>query len=41
MKTICGYTIDEYIRIIENFHGHLAPGLLIGDYFHVIRMFRI
>ena len=32
MKTICEYTIDEYKERIEKFHGHLAPGLLIGGF---------
>jgi formylmethanofuran dehydrogenase subunit E len=32
MKTICGHSIEEYIAMIEKFHGHLAPGLLIGGF---------
>lgn len=32
MGTICGHSIDEYIGMIKDFHGHLAPGLLIGGY---------
>ncbi|MCX8124527.1 MAG: formylmethanofuran dehydrogenase subunit E family protein [Spirochaetes bacterium] len=30
MKTICGYSVDEYIHMIEKFHGSVAPGVLIG-----------
>lgn len=26
------YRIDEYIRIVKEFHGSLAPGLLIGGF---------
>lgn len=29
---ICGRTQDEVIQEIENFHGFVAPGLLIGAY---------
>lgn len=29
---ICGRTPEELIRDIENFHGFVAPGLLIGAY---------
>lgn len=32
MKTVCGLTMDEYIKRIEMFHGNLAPGLLIGGF---------
>lgn len=32
METICGYSIDEYIIKVKEFHGHLAPGLLIGGF---------
>ncbi len=32
MNNICGYTADEYIDMIKEFHGNLAPGLLIGGY---------
>ena len=32
MKNVCGYTIEDYITKIEKFHGHLAPGLLIGGF---------
>jgi formylmethanofuran dehydrogenase subunit E len=32
METICGYSIDEYIIKVKGFHGHLAPGLLIGGF---------
>ena len=26
----CAYTFEEYLRLLESFHGHAAPGLLIG-----------
>ncbi|MBF0224331.1 MAG: formylmethanofuran dehydrogenase subunit E family protein [Desulfobacterales bacterium] len=29
---ICGMNIDEYINKIKEFHGFVAPGLLIGGY---------
>lgn len=32
MKTVCGHTIDAYSAMIEKFHGHLAPGLLVGGF---------
>ena len=30
--TICGHTYDEYIEMIKAFHGHVAPGMVIGGY---------
>lgn len=32
MSTIVGYSLDEYLKMIEKFHGHPAPGLLIGGF---------
>lgn len=32
MNKICQYTIDQYILKLTEFHGNLAPGLLIGGY---------
>ncbi len=32
METICGCSIDEYVIKVKEFHGHLAPGLLIGGF---------
>ncbi len=32
MTTICGYTIAEYMKMIEDFHGALAPGVLLGGF---------
>lgn len=32
MDAICGYSIDEYIAMITDFHGYPAPGLIIGGY---------
>lgn len=32
MNTICGFSMDEYKKMLEDFHGHLAPGLLIGGF---------
>jgi len=30
--TICGRTYDEYIEMIKAFHGHVAPGLVLGGF---------
>ena len=30
--TICGRTYDEYIEMIEAFHGHVAPGMVLGGF---------
>ncbi len=30
--TICGHTYDEYIEMIKTFHGHVAPGVVIGGF---------
>lgn len=27
---ICSYTFEEYIRLVESFHGHVAPGMVVG-----------
>ncbi len=32
MNTICNYSIEEYKKLVEDFHGHLAPGMLIGGF---------
>lgn len=32
MKTICGNTYEHYLDMVKNFHGHLAPGMLIGGF---------
>ncbi len=32
MNKICHYTIDQYIDKVTEFHGNLAPGLLIGGF---------
>ena len=29
---ICRYTFEEYIDVIKSFHGHIAPGLVIGGF---------
>ncbi|HOG17952.1 MAG TPA: formylmethanofuran dehydrogenase subunit E family protein [Syntrophales bacterium] len=26
------YTYEEYVHVVESFHGHLAPGLVIGGF---------
>ena len=31
-KEIGPYAFDEYIKTVESFHGHTAPGLLIGGF---------
>lgn len=30
--TVCGRTYDEYIEMIKAFHGHVAPGVVIGGF---------
>lgn len=30
--TICGHTYDEYIDMIKAFHGHVAPGMVLGGF---------
>jgi formylmethanofuran dehydrogenase subunit E len=30
--TICGLTYDEYIETIKAFHGHVAPGVVLGGF---------
>jgi formylmethanofuran dehydrogenase subunit E len=30
--TICGRTYDEYIEMIKSFHGHVAPGVVLGGF---------
>ncbi len=32
MGMICGHSTEEYVEMIKDFHGHLAPGLLIGGF---------
>lgn len=32
MNEICGYPIDQYIDKLMEFHGNLAPGVLIGGF---------
>ncbi|PKN17461.1 MAG: tRNA CCA-pyrophosphorylase [Deltaproteobacteria bacterium HGW-Deltaproteobacteria-6] len=29
---ICAYSYEEYLSLVKSFHGHLAPGLLIGGF---------
>ncbi len=31
-KTICSHTYDEFLTLIQSFHGHVAPGVLIGGF---------
>jgi formylmethanofuran dehydrogenase subunit E len=30
--SVCGYAYDQYIEKIKGFHGHLAPGMVIGGF---------
>jgi formylmethanofuran dehydrogenase subunit E len=30
--TICGRTYDEYIEMVKAFHGHVAPGMVLGGF---------
>ncbi|MBN1533986.1 MAG: formylmethanofuran dehydrogenase subunit E family protein [Spirochaetes bacterium] len=32
MTTICGQGADEFMRMLEEFHGYRAPGVLIGGF---------
>ncbi len=32
MGDICGYSIAEYLDMVERFHGSKAPGILIGGF---------
>jgi formylmethanofuran dehydrogenase subunit E len=29
---ICAYSYEEYLHMVKSFHGHLAPGLVIGGF---------
>jgi formylmethanofuran dehydrogenase subunit E len=31
-NTICHFTVDQYIEKLTEYHGHLAPGLLVGGF---------
>jgi formylmethanofuran dehydrogenase subunit E len=30
MKRICAHTVDDYLERVRAFHGHVAPGMLLG-----------
>jgi formylmethanofuran dehydrogenase subunit E len=30
--TICDHTYDEYIEMVKAFHGHVAPGMVLGGF---------
>ena len=30
--TICGHNYDEYIEMVKAFHGHVAPGMVLGGF---------
>jgi formylmethanofuran dehydrogenase subunit E len=30
--TICGHTYDEYMEMTKAFHGHVAPGVVLGGF---------
>lgn len=32
MQTICGRSIEDYLKMVEEFHGFRAPGVLIGGF---------
>ncbi|MFP4476080.1 MAG: FmdE family protein [Desulfatibacillaceae bacterium] len=32
MTTICNHTYDEYLEMVRDFHGHVAPGMVFGGY---------
>ena len=29
---ICTYSFEEYLHLVKSFHGHLAPGLIVGGF---------
>jgi formylmethanofuran dehydrogenase subunit E len=29
---ICTYSYEEYLHLVKSFHGHLAPGLIVGGF---------
>ena len=29
---ICTYSFEEYLNLVKSFHGHLAPGLIVGGF---------
>ena len=29
---ICGHSYDDHIEMIKSFHGHVAPGIVIGGF---------
>ena len=29
---ICTYSFEEYLHLVTSFHGHLAPGLIVGGF---------
>ena len=32
MTTICSHSFDDYLRMVESFHGHVAPGMVLGGF---------
>ena len=30
--TICGHSYSEYLQLVRSFHGHLAPGMVLGGF---------
>ena len=30
--TICDHTYDEFINMVKAFHGHIAPGMIVGGF---------
>jgi formylmethanofuran dehydrogenase subunit E len=31
-KTVCGRSVDDFLKTIERFHGWAAPGVVIGGF---------
>ncbi len=29
---ICGYSYEEYLQLVRSFHGHIAPGMILGGF---------
>lgn len=32
MTRICSYSFDEYVDMVKSFHGHVAPGMVVGGF---------
>ena len=32
MKPILNHTFNEYLELVKSFHGHIAPGMILGGF---------